>query len=318
MRVLVTGGAGYLGTVLVRQLVSDGMLVTVLDNFMYEQTDVADKLQSMGVKLVIGDVRRRADVADCMRFSDAVVHLAAIVGDPACKRRPEESLEVNVLATRIVADEAERAGTRMIFASTCSNYGKVSDETDLVHEEVALVPLSSYGEQKTMMEQELVSSEQLKWTILRFATLYGPSHRMRFDLTLNEFVRDVWASGVVELYGENTWRPYVDVREAANVISQVVSRSGSGLHEIFNVGVTSHNFRKRDLAELVVDTLGYGKITANPGIDDPRSYHVSFEKLAAFLGRGSNFSPTTWVRELAKELENNLYGDTYRDKFRNS
>jgi nucleoside-diphosphate-sugar epimerase len=195
MSVLVTGGAGYIGALAVEELLSRGRSVRVLDNLLHDQRDLAAGLEATGAELVLGDVRDPAARARALRGVDAVVHLAAIVGDPACSRDPELSREVNVEASRALVVEARAAGVeRFVFASTCSNYGRMADPTVPVDEEGELRPVSLYAEQKVGIETELLAAATGSFapTCLRFATVYGVGPRMRFDLTVNEFTRDLW------------------------------------------------------------------------------------------------------------------------------
>jgi nucleoside-diphosphate-sugar epimerase len=196
VRVLITGGAGYIGLLASERLLGAGRDVTVLDSLLHGQVELAERLEEAGARVLRGDVRDSAVRADALVDVGAVVHLAAIVGDPACARDPDLSQAVNVEGTKTLAAEAGEVGVeRFIFASTCSNYGRMSDPAVPVDESAPLAPVSLYAEQKVNVEQWLLGSEHgsLAPTCLRFATVYGAAPRMRFDLTVNEFTRDLWA-----------------------------------------------------------------------------------------------------------------------------
>ncbi len=227
MKVVVTGGAGYVGAPVVAELQDAAHEVTVLDSLLHEQADVAELLRSRGVRLVVADVRDAAARREALENAEAVVHLAAIVGDPACARQPELSHAVNVEATSaLVADAVALGVARFVFASTCSNYGRMADPTIPVDETADLRPVSLYAEQKVAIERALFSGDDdsLARSCLRFATVYGVADRMRFDLTVNQFTRDLWAERPLEIYGELFWRPYVHVRDAARAVGTILGR----------------------------------------------------------------------------------------------
>ena len=213
---LVTGGSGYIGALLVRELSDAGHEVRVLDSLLHGQEDIAAEQQDAGVEVIRGDVRDAGARARALEGADAVVHLAAVVGDPACALDPAVSDEVNVQATEaLVADAATAGVQRLVFASTCSNYGRMADPTVPITEDGELRPVSLYAEQKVGMEKLILGggAQGVKPTCLRFATVYGVGRRMRFDLTVNEFTRELWADRELEVFGEQFWRPYVHVRE---------------------------------------------------------------------------------------------------------
>ena len=214
---LVTGGSGYIGALLVRELLESGRDVRVLDRLLHGQEDIAAEQEQAGVLVIRGDVRDADARSRALDGVQEVVHLAAIVGDPACALDPEEADEVNVQATRSLVTEANAAGVeRLVFASTCSNYGRMADPSVPITEDGELRPVSLYAEQKVSMEKLILGggTGETKPTCLRFATVYGVGRRMRFDLTVNEFTRELWADRELEVFGEQFWRPYIHVRDA--------------------------------------------------------------------------------------------------------
>ena len=321
MKVLVTGGAGYVGVPVVEELQGAGHDVTVLDSLLHEQANVADVLRSRGVPLIVSDVRDAAARRKALENAEAVVHLAAIVGDPACARQPELSHAVNVEGSGALVDDAAAVGVeRFIFASTCSNYGRMADPTVPVDETAELRPVSLYAEQKVAIERELLSGDGggLTTTCLRFATVYGVADRMRFDLTVNQFTRDLWAAHALEVYGELFWRPYVHVRDAARAVATVLGRESSEVAgRVFNVGDSDENFRKRDLVEMITSRLGRGDVHYVPRDEDPRDYKVSFARIREELGYVPSHRVSDGIEELIGALEERRFGDPFDARYEN-
>jgi nucleoside-diphosphate-sugar epimerase len=321
MKVLVTGGAGYVGAELVDELLAAGHEVRALDVLLHGQEDVASRLESLGVELQRGDVRDPEARKAALAGVDAVVHLAAIVGDPACGRDPELSNAVNVEGTAALVADAREAGVeRFLFASTCSNYGRMADPTVPIDETGELRPVSLYAEQKVAMEKSLLEGEHngMSATCLRFATVYGVGHRMRFDLTVNEFTRDLWADRKLDVFGETFWRPYVHVRDAARAVALVLASPVEKVKgRVFNAGHSDENYRKLDLVEIITGQLGRGDVEYVSRTEDPRDYKVSFERIKNELG----FEPVNRVpggiEELVGALEEKRFGDPFQSRYSN-
>ncbi|HEX6651426.1 MAG TPA: NAD(P)-dependent oxidoreductase [Thermoleophilaceae bacterium] len=321
MRVLVTGGAGYVGMLTVEALASAGHDVAVLDNLLHGQEPLAARLEAGGARVVRGDVRDAGARSSALDGAEAVVHLAAIVGDPACARDPELANAVNVDGTRaLLGDALERGVERLVFASTCSNYGRMADPTVPVDEEAALAPVSLYAEQKVGVETWLLGlgGGSVSPTCLRFATVYGAAPRMRFDLTVNEFTRDLWAERGLEVFGEQFWRPYVHVADAAAAVATVLAAPAERVGgQVFNVGRTDENYRKLDLVELITGRLGRGEVTYVHRDEDPRDYRVSFEKVRRELGFVPERRVPDGIDELVVALEEGRFGDPFDPAYSN-
>jgi len=318
---LVTGGTGYIGAALVEELAQSGRRVRVLDSLLHDQRAVADRVERLGAELTVGDVRDPEARRAALDGATSVVHLAAIVGDPACALDPDLSNEVNVAASRALAAEAAAAGCgHFIFASTCSNYGRMEDPAVPIDETGALAPVSLYAEQKVAVETMLLSGEVdgLAATCLRFATVYGAAPRMRFDLTVNEFTRDLWADRDLEVFGEQFWRPYVHVRDAARAI-RIVLEAGPGRTggEVFNVGHSDENYRKLDLVEIITSQIDRGRISYVQRTEDPRDYKVAFAKVRDALGFEPDMRVPDGVREIAEALDGGSFGDPWDARYRN-
>jgi nucleoside-diphosphate-sugar epimerase len=253
---------------------------------------------------------------------DAVVHLAAIVGDPACARDPQLSRSVNLDASLALIEESRRAGVqRFIFASTCSNYGRMKDPNQFVDEESELSPVSLYAETKVAIEKFLLAGgNENAWcaTPLRFATIFGTSPRMRFDLTVNEFTMEMLTKRKLVVFGEQFWRPYVHVRDAARGIKLVLESAPEKVAgRVFNVGATDQNFQKQQLVELIRPHAPDALVEFVHKTEDPRDYRVSFSRIREQL----NFSITRTVKEgiaeVAKVVRDNVIKNFEDRSYRN-
>jgi nucleoside-diphosphate-sugar epimerase len=321
MKVTVAGGSGYIGALLCAELLAQNHEVTALDALIHGQNDVAAGLEADGVELIRDDVRNADARQKALEGSDALVHLAAIVGDPACARDPELSHEVNVDGTRLMVEDAKRLGVeRVVFASTCSNYGRMADPTTPIDETGELRPVSLYAEQKVGIEKMLLGDETpgFSATCLRFATVYGVAPRMRFDLTVNEFTRDLWADRQLEVFGELFWRPYIHTADAARAIALVLSKPISEVGgEVFNAGHSDENYRKLDLVELILERLGRGDVEYVSRDEDPRDYKVSFEKIKERLGFRPQMRVPDGIDEIVVALEQNAFADAFASRYSN-
>jgi nucleoside-diphosphate-sugar epimerase len=328
MSVTVTGGAGYVGALVVDELLASGRDVKVLDVLLHGQEDVAEHLAERGVELIRGDIRDADARKRALTGAEAVVHLAAIVGDPACARDPELSNDVNVEGSRALVKDARELGVeRLVFASTCSNYGRMDDPTVPIDEGGELRPVSLYAEQKVGIEKALLEPAQgngnggghgLRPTCLRFATVYGVGDRMRFDLTVNEFTRDLWADRSLEVFGERFWRPYIHVRDAARAVRAVLDAPAEKVAgKVFNAGHSDENYRKLDLVEIITGTLGKGDVEYVSRDEDPRDYKVSFEKIRAELGFETVHRVPDGIEEIVGALDQERFGDPFDGRYRN-
>lgn len=322
-RALVTGGAGYIGSVLTFQLLKAGYQVRVLDNLMYGGHSLLAAFGEENFDFHRGDVRQRKTVERALEDIDALVHLAAIVGDPACARQPGLARQVNLDASLQMLELAQRAGKRrFIFASTCSNYGRMADSTEYVDEESELRPISLYAETKVAVEQAIAShpsQEGFCPTVLRFATVYGISPRMRFDLTVNEFTMDMLVNKHLVVFGEQFWRPYIHVRDAARAIAMVLDAPLEKVRsKVFNVGDTSQNYQKGQLVKLICAQLGDEvEIEHVHKEEDPRDYRVSFEKIKRELGFHITRTVEDGIREVIDAIRQGVITDFDNPCYRN-
>jgi len=261
MKILVTGGAGYLGSVLVPTLVSRGY-----------QVDVMDSTQPVAGNWINRDIFASPLGEDDLRNVDAIIHLAALVGDIICHNEPQRAVEVNFLATKYLARACREKGVKLIFASTCSVYGV---KNELCKEDTEPEPFSVYGLTKLKAEDEVLDANGI---VLRMATIYGISPRMRYDLVINEFVREAKTQGRISIFGGSQMRPFLEINSAAEAYVKCLTSERSG---IFN------------LADASVSLLGLGKIIGEvfacrvnviPEIVDKRSYAIDLSRAIAVLG----------------------------------
>jgi nucleoside-diphosphate-sugar epimerase len=288
MQILVTGGAGYLGSILTQTLIDRGHSVRVYDVLLHDGRSLLSVWGSPLFEFIHADIRDRKALRKALEGVEAVVHLAAIVGDPACARQPREAKETNLDGSFQLLEECHHTGiSRFVFASTCSNYGKMSDPDGLVDEMSELAPVSLYAETKVEFEKALLgisSSDSLSTTALRFATIYGVSPRMRFDLTVNEFTKDMLTKKCLTVFGEQFWRPYIHVRDAARAIELVLTSPLEKVRaEVFNVGSTEENYRKIDLVHRIEPHAPEANVQYVRKQEDPRDYRVKFDKIRLAL-----------------------------------
>jgi nucleoside-diphosphate-sugar epimerase len=318
---LVTGGAGYVGSLVVDELLGRGTRVRVLDALLHGGVpSLLGAWGRPGFEFVRGDVRdphfRRAALAGV----DSVVHLAAIVGDPACARRPDLAQEVNLDATRALLADCEELGVRrVVFASTCSNYGKMPGDV-LATEEFELRPVSLYAQTKVAAELDVLAKGRngLETCCLRFATVYGSSPRMRFDLTVNEFTRDLVLGEELVVFGEQFWRPYVHVRDAARAVGAVLDAPRDAVDgEVFNVGSTEENYRKLDIVELLQQRLPDARVRYVHKDEDPRDYRVAFEKIDLALGYRPRYTVGDGIDEIMALLRSGIVDEPAAEVYRN-
>jgi nucleoside-diphosphate-sugar epimerase len=251
-----------------------------------------------------------------------VVHLAAVVGDPACSRQPDLARAVNLDASLALIEESRRSGVnRFLFASTCSNYGKMKDTDGYVDEAAELSPVSLYAETKVAVEKALLQSGfDGKWcpTPLRFATIFGVSTRMRFDLTVNEFTMEMLTKKRLQVFGEQFWRPYVHVRDAARGIQLVLNSPPSKVGgSVFNVGSTDQNFQKQQLVEMIRPYVPDAVVEFVHKSEDPRDYRVSFARIAGQLGYTVTRTVAHGIEEVAHLVRSNVIANFGDGRYRN-
>jgi nucleoside-diphosphate-sugar epimerase len=318
--VLITGGAGYIGSTLARELLARGCHVVAADALLFGGEALLDLVSHPGFTFSRTDITDEVQLASLFdgRSIDAVVHLASIVGDPACKAQPELAEQTIWDGSRRLFELCEQAGVdHFIFASTCSNYGKMEGK-DMLDEDAPLRPVSLYAELKVRFERYLLERDtQVDYTLLRFATVYGLALRPRFDLTINEFARDAVLKGELEIYGPQFWRPYCHVSDVAGAVVHVLGCDRALVAgKTFNVGSNEENYQKGMIADEVARQIPV-KITTVERDEDPRDYRVNFDRIAE-LGFTPRLRLADGIREIAQAVGDGLIADPYAQRYRNS
>ena len=322
MNVLVTGCAGYIGSVLVNKLLNKGYNVIGVDCLMYGGESLISVYNHPNFQFYKVDIRDIDRMKPILKQADAIVHLAAIVGDPACAKKPDLARSINWEGSVGLLNAAQNIQRikRFIFASTCSNYGKMEGD-NYITENSPLKPISLYAELKVQFENFLLQNKyrtDFCPTALRFATVYGLSPRIRFDLTVNEFTRDAALGKELIIFGEQFWRPYCNVEDLANACILVLESAQEKVNKnVFNVGDTKENYQKKMLAEELKKLIPELKVKYVQKDEDPRDYRVSFEKINKELGFKITKTVPEGMKEIIQVLRDGIISDPDNPKYSN-
>jgi len=312
--VLVVGGAGYIGAIVTGNLLARGYKVKLLDKLVYGRESIEPFLSNPRLDFIPGDCRNIQDVARAMSNVKHVIHLAAIVGDPACAEDDGNAWEINYAATRMMLEIAKGHGIeRYLFASSCSVYG-ASDH--LMDEKSETVPISLYAEAKLQSERALLDAKSRGFhpTILRFATVFGFAPRPRFDLVVNLLAAKAIQDGIITIYNGDQWRPFIHVSDvAAAVVETLAGPLESVSGEILNVGDDSLNFTLAQIAEKIRFQIPGTQVEYLENADR-RNYRVSFRKIRDCLGFTAQRSVEDGIREIKGAYERGEILD-YRHPF---
>jgi len=296
---LVTGGAGFIGSHLTRMLLERGYHVRVLDRFDYGHAGLQG-LSDPRLEIITGDVCNSRDVSRALRDVHGVIALAAIVGDPACNLDPEETINLNYTATKVLIEACNFYGVqRVVFASSCSVYG--ASNHDLLTEQSRLNPVSLYARTRVLSESILFDrAGDVEPVVLRLSTVFGLSPRMRFDLVVNTLTVRAVVDGKIAIFGGNQWRPNVHCRDAARAFIRALEAPAALVAgEIFNVGGDELNHTIADLGNMVAQIVGGVHVTQQADVPDPRDYRVSFEKIRRTLGFEPEYTVAAGIKEVA-------------------
>ena len=295
-KILVTGGAGYIGSVLVPELLKEGHQVCVYDSLLFGGNGLLPHFRNPNFSFIKGDIRATKNLKKAMNGQDIILEVAAIVGYPACSRNPELTLEVNLDATKRMVDLVKE-NQYVLFGSTGSNYGAVKD---ICTEQTPLNPLSLYGETKTEAEQYIMNN--CNATAYRFATAFGSSPRLRLDLLVNDFACKAIRDKYIVVYESHFMRTFIHVYDIARSFIHAINNESIMKGEVYNVGSDKMNCSKKQICNLIKDKVDYYLHLADFGEDaDKRNYIVSYEKI-----KKTNFDTTISLEEGIDELTKSI------------
>jgi nucleoside-diphosphate-sugar epimerase len=294
---------------LVERLLEKGCHVRVLDALLYGDEPLRSSRANPDFELMVGDCPNIQDVVKAIHGVESIVHLAAIVGDPACNQDAESALEINYAATRMLIEIAKGHGIRrLIFASSCSVYG-ATDE--LMDESSAVHPISLYGQTKVDSEKALLAARSASFhpTILRYATVFGLGYRPRFDLVVNLLTAKARQEGLITIFNGEQWRPFIHVRdlvEATACVLEAPLQLVSG--EVFNIGDSSLNHTLADVGDAIRKVFPETRVEHIEN-SDRRNYRVSFDKLHSRLGFRARHTLPDGILEIKKAFDDGLIED---------
>ena len=318
-KILIVGGEGYIGRCLSEYFLKKKFDVTSFDNCIYGQRYTNKKKKIKNFTFIKGDILKNKDINKIVKINyDAIIFLAGLVGDPITKKYKLLSKAINETGIlkfikKIYSIENSK---KFIFISTCSNYGL--SKSKYLTEKHKLKPLSLYAKSKVKIEKFILSLKKknsFQPTILRFATAFGFSNRMRYDLTINQFVFELYKKGFIEVYDYDTWRPYCHVKDFVRLIDKVIlAKSNLTSYEIFNAGSNKNNFSKKNIAYKIKNKIG-GKIILLKKSLDKRNYVVDFSKVKQVLNFKPKYTIEYGINEVLKNLklekEKNLKYSTF-------
>lgn len=305
-KILITGGAGYIGTILIPQLLEKGYKITLFDRFMWGFKPILHFASNNNLRIIKGDVRDKNLIAEEVKKHDIILHLAAIVGYPACSADPNRAKTTNIDGTRNICDTISD-NQKFIFASTGSTYGKVDE---ICTEKTPINPLSLYG--KTKWEAEKIVLEK-GGVGLRFATVFGISPRLRLDLLVNDFVYQAIHNKQIVLFEGYFRRTFLHVKDTVNSYLFTIDNYDKMRGEAFNVGDGNMNYTKKDVALSIQKKVDYFLYEADIGEDlDKRNYEVSYDKIKN-LGYTAKINLKDGIEELIKVLTPLSITDEWRN-----
>jgi len=297
MKILVTGGAGYVGSVLVPELLNKSHKIRVLDNLMYNQSSLLPYFINKNFEFIKGDIRDENAVRRSLKDVDYIVHLVAIVGMPACKKNPPLAEAVNVNGTALLTNLRSRS-QGIIYASSVSNYGAAGGICD---EETLPNPLSEYAVTKHRAEELVLDAGNV--VAFRFATAFGLSPRLRLDLLPNDFTFNALKNKSLIVYEKNFRRTFIHVRDMARAILFAIENFNDLKDGVYNVGHESMNYTKKEVAEAIKQKIDYFLYFADIDCDpDKRNCYISFKKISS-KGFKTSITLDEGIEELIKGFQ---------------
>ena len=320
-KILLIGGAGYVGSVLTEDLLDKNFNVTVLDKLLYNNKYAIKKfLTKKNFNFVNGDFCNINSLNLSLKDVTDVVILGGLVGDPITLKYPKLNQTINIDGIKNCVNYLNNKNLdKLLFISTCSNYGLIKQNIS-ADENYELKPLSLYAKAKVEIENYILnkSKNSIDYdpVILRYATAFGLSPRMRFDLTVNEFTFELMNDQLLEVYDADTWRPYCHVKDFSRLIINILKKKKNTLaFEIFNCGSNSNNHTKRNIVKLISKKIPNAKIKYREKDKDPRNYRVDFSKIKKYLNFQTKYTVSDGIDELIKnfhlfkEKDKKLFGN---------
>jgi len=316
--VLITGGAGYIGSILSDKLLKKGYNVIILDKLSFGKNPIKNLLRKKNFQLIVGNINNINDLINSVKNADIIIHLAGIVGDPASAIDPSTTMAINHFSTKSLIELSKYYQvSRFIFASSCSVYG--ASDKKLI-ETSSLNPVSMYAKTKVSSENELLNMADNFFhpVILRFATLYGKSPRMRFDLAVNTMTAHAYFKKNIHVHGGKQWRPMLHVYDAAMSCIAVMEKPIQMVeNQIFNVGSDTENYQIQDIAKAICAQLPTTNIIFHDNLADKRNYRVSFKKIKRLLNFKTNLSVKDGVKEIVQSFKKGQYKKYTNPKYNN-
>lgn len=309
-KIIIIGGAGYIGTVLIDYLIKRKNLIYCLDNNLYNHKDsIASYHRNKKFSYLNFDIRNFKKIDKIIDKNTSIVLLAGLVGDPISKKYPRLSKSINESGISKFLDHIKhKSFDRLIFVSTCSNYG-LSRSKKLLNEKSKLNPISSYAKAKVKIEKKLLNFKKVDFSksILRFATAFGLSKRMRFDLTINEFIENLFNKSKLEVYDYNTFRPYCHTKDFARAIIKIlISKNNIIDNQVYNIGNSKQNYSKKSIALRVKKFIKKDvKIIFTRKSNDKRNYKVDFSKIRKELNFKTKYDVDYGIKEILKFIKKN-------------
>lgn len=315
--VLLIGGAGYIGTVLAKNLINSGYHVTIFDKFIYlNKNEVKKQIKSNKIKLIKGDTRDISQIFKAIKNCDMVVHLAEMVGDPLCEQKPDKTFEINFLASISIANICKNLEiSKFVYLSSCSVYGENKDDK-LLTENSRINPLSTYAKLKDLCEKSIIKNlgNNCQPCIVRLGTVYGNSMRPRYDLVINLFCGLIANNKKITINGGNQWRPFVHVEDAAKAITKILKLNQSKVNgQVFNI--VGENFKIKQIGKIISNKYPKAQIEYKKKAKDLRDYKVGAKKAEKIL----SFRPLKkisneiipMIRETKKRKIKNIFSRKY-------
>lgn len=309
-KILVIGGSGYIGRVVIKDLIKNDFKVTNVDLKIYPDQNQNLEFQNRNERFLKIDLRNIHALEEHLKDNNYVIILGGLVGEPITNKYLDLSKSINENGIINLIDSCDNLKNlkNLIFISTCSNYG-ITDKTELVNEDHVLKPLSPYAKAKVKIEKHLLSKKNVSYasTVLRFATAFGLSPRMRFDLTVNHFCYSMFKYCKIEVYDADTWRPYCHVKDFSRLIIQVIKSDIKKVDKkVFNAGSNKNNFTKEGIVNLIHKKIPEAKIILKKGGVDRRDYRVSFEKVKNELNFETKYSVENGIEEIIDAFKSDI------------